>query len=357
MGLVVAKCPSCGANLEFDSNSEFGICEFCGTKVLQEKIVIEHRIDESGKYKNYINIANRAYSSKNYKQANNYYTKALEIDQGDNIIVFHNAVSAWFLSYKAESVREVIESINLVYSSVNEKNKSEISREIENLINEIRITVPAEFVGEDSCKKLVSQISGSAELFFNLFDFVEKNQNINTAFFCSKAIEICNLLYPSYSYVKINDDKKTNLNLNLSLSGVSISSNSSKNELLKYNTPQECLYRVSEIKEFFTSENNKAIIFKLKKDKSQISNAINNIKKLPLQLIILHAVFSLPMLIIGFIIALFVHPIPGVILLVIEIICYFMYLKIDSDKTAQKAYSDLMNLISEYLKNKKQIKH
>ena len=53
MGITALKCPGCGANVEFDSNRDYGFCEYCGTKVMQEKIVVEHKIDESQKYQNF----------------------------------------------------------------------------------------------------------------------------------------------------------------------------------------------------------------------------------------------------------------------------------------------------------------
>lgn len=43
MGFIALRCPSCGAEIELDSSREFGFCQFCGTKIVQEKKVIEHR--------------------------------------------------------------------------------------------------------------------------------------------------------------------------------------------------------------------------------------------------------------------------------------------------------------------------
>ncbi len=56
MGMVAIKCPGCGADIELDDSREFGFCNYCGTKVMQDKIVVEHKgnitIDESRKEKN-----------------------------------------------------------------------------------------------------------------------------------------------------------------------------------------------------------------------------------------------------------------------------------------------------------------
>ena len=44
MGLTLAKCPACGAELNLETDSDYFYCPHCGSKVLQQenKIVIEH---------------------------------------------------------------------------------------------------------------------------------------------------------------------------------------------------------------------------------------------------------------------------------------------------------------------------
>ncbi|MBR4800778.1 MAG: hypothetical protein IK048_03835 [Clostridia bacterium] len=39
MGIVAAKCPSCGANLNVDDTKDAGICESCGTAFITEKAI------------------------------------------------------------------------------------------------------------------------------------------------------------------------------------------------------------------------------------------------------------------------------------------------------------------------------
>lgn len=57
MGLTVARCPACGANLNLEINRDFFYCPHCGSKVVQvdDRIVIEHvnrTIDEAEVRKN-----------------------------------------------------------------------------------------------------------------------------------------------------------------------------------------------------------------------------------------------------------------------------------------------------------------
>ncbi len=44
MGLTVAKCPACGADLNLETDRDYFYCPHCGSKVIQvdDRIVIEH---------------------------------------------------------------------------------------------------------------------------------------------------------------------------------------------------------------------------------------------------------------------------------------------------------------------------
>ena len=48
--MVAAKCTQCGANITVDDTKETGICEFCGTAFITEKVV--------NNYNNVTNITN-----------------------------------------------------------------------------------------------------------------------------------------------------------------------------------------------------------------------------------------------------------------------------------------------------------
>lgn len=52
MGLTLAKCPACGADLNLETDMDYFYCPHCGSKVLQmeDRIVIEHvnrNVDEA----------------------------------------------------------------------------------------------------------------------------------------------------------------------------------------------------------------------------------------------------------------------------------------------------------------------
>lgn len=46
MGLTLAKCPACGAELNLETDKDYFYCPHCGSKVLrqEERIVVEHVI-------------------------------------------------------------------------------------------------------------------------------------------------------------------------------------------------------------------------------------------------------------------------------------------------------------------------
>lgn len=44
MGLIAAKCTQCGANIKVDDTKESGICEFCGTEFITEKVINHYEI-------------------------------------------------------------------------------------------------------------------------------------------------------------------------------------------------------------------------------------------------------------------------------------------------------------------------
>lgn len=43
MGFKKLFCPNCGASVELDDSREFGFCTYCGTKIVQDKLIVEHR--------------------------------------------------------------------------------------------------------------------------------------------------------------------------------------------------------------------------------------------------------------------------------------------------------------------------
>lgn len=97
-------CEMCGSNDVIKQNGLF-VCQICGTKYSVEearKMMIEGPVDVSGStvkidnseaIKNYLILAESAFSVKNYTEAESYSNKALELEPSNS--------HAWFLKGKA----------------------------------------------------------------------------------------------------------------------------------------------------------------------------------------------------------------------------------------------------------------
>ena len=40
MAMIAIKCPQCGADIQLDDSREFGFCNYCGTKVMQDIVLL-----------------------------------------------------------------------------------------------------------------------------------------------------------------------------------------------------------------------------------------------------------------------------------------------------------------------------
>ena len=81
MGFVTVKCPDCGATVNLDSSREYGFCNYCGAKVMQDKVVVEHRgsvsINNSPKIEQWLKSARTSMSTGFNEQAVKYYDMVL----------------------------------------------------------------------------------------------------------------------------------------------------------------------------------------------------------------------------------------------------------------------------------------
>lgn len=92
MGFKAVNCPSCGANVELDSNREFGFCSYCGTKIVQDKIIHEHRgsvtVEGTANVASLTERARMMLSDGDFRSADTYFDRVLDIDP-------HNAYAYW----------------------------------------------------------------------------------------------------------------------------------------------------------------------------------------------------------------------------------------------------------------------
>ena len=148
MGMIAVKCPSCGADLQLDDSREFGFCNFCGTKVVQDKVVLEHRgsvkIDNTEYVEKFLLNAHRALAKEDWEEVEKYYN-LVEQNAPDNIeAVFFSAYGKAMLSLtdsdyfkrqqKFNVLNKSMEVISDYYETTSE-NKEEVLRRISQYIN------------------------------------------------------------------------------------------------------------------------------------------------------------------------------------------------------------------------------
>lgn len=106
MKLVAAKCPSCGADIEVDKNSDKTKCEFCNTKIIVDEAIQKYKVEVSGnievdnlpKLENYLKLGERYYIDLDYKESFKNYSKALELDPDNFLVVLRYGITKSLLS-------------------------------------------------------------------------------------------------------------------------------------------------------------------------------------------------------------------------------------------------------------------
>lgn len=127
MPLVQAKCTNCGGVLEVDNSNDAAVCKYCGTPFIVEKAINNYiqnisvqnatiqnatiNVQNGGK-EQYVGLAKNAYNSKNYKEAENYYNKVLEIDVNDYEAWLHKGLSVFYDN------RRFTETVNCIMKSI-----------------------------------------------------------------------------------------------------------------------------------------------------------------------------------------------------------------------------------------------
>lgn len=80
MGLVSAKCPNCGADIQVDESRATGFCQYCGSSIEIQSAIQLVKIDKSEDFDNFIKLAEEAAKALNFEEAQSYIKRALEIN-------------------------------------------------------------------------------------------------------------------------------------------------------------------------------------------------------------------------------------------------------------------------------------
>lgn len=123
MGLVAAKCPQCGANINVDEEKDAGICEYCGTAFITEKAINNYNTYVTNNYAganinitggnvdNLLKMAENAIEATNGSEALNYVNKALEIEPESS--------RAWILKMKTVKLQDDLHNNQLDTYNIN----------------------------------------------------------------------------------------------------------------------------------------------------------------------------------------------------------------------------------------------
>lgn len=84
VGFIKLTCPNCGANVDIDEKREMAFCTFCGTKLVQDKLIIEHTgkvsVDGIADEKSLLERAALFIEEKKWDSANRYCNKVLDLN-------------------------------------------------------------------------------------------------------------------------------------------------------------------------------------------------------------------------------------------------------------------------------------
>ena len=86
MGFIALKCPSCNADIQLNDTQEFGFCQYCGTKIVQDvqkiSITVENEVKVQGisTVDNLLIRVNQYLEEKEFTKALEYIDKIFDID-------------------------------------------------------------------------------------------------------------------------------------------------------------------------------------------------------------------------------------------------------------------------------------
>jgi len=108
MGLISLRCPSCNGDIKLDNANEFGYCLYCGNKVVLIDSLSSNKEERNSD--NFSELGMNAFTDGNYKVAEGYFFRVLEIKPNDYNAIFYLGLSAGYQSTLAKP--RLTEAIN-----------------------------------------------------------------------------------------------------------------------------------------------------------------------------------------------------------------------------------------------------
>lgn len=249
MKLVVAKCPSCGADIDVDANSDTTKCEFCHSKIIVEDAIKKLRLEIKGeveiknlpKISNYLKNGARYYENDEYDEAYRQYNKAVELDPDNYVAVLRSGI--------CNSLKADVFGINLNHLKSGIKEANGILESSEKLVDDDKYNQVANegFIATKKIESIINNINGN-----ELSDYKNTVENI-------KKLLDCMCIYFELSEVaKDVELKKKTLKAEIDLSNSIITKK-------KYKTGRYANGREI-IGTFILPSNLESLLFKLKKE-------------------------------------------------------------------------------------------
>lgn len=186
MGFTAAKCPQCGADIQLDDSREFGFCNYCGTKVMQEKIVVEHqgsvKVDNTDYVKKFLQNAQRALAKEDWEEVEKYYNLVEQNVPNNMEAVFFSSYGKAMLSltdsdyFKREQKFGVLNrSMSVIsdYYELTTENKEEVLRKISNYIKKmytVTFVYQRQSIDVAGALRAVAGVTGSKQWCINLLN-------------------------------------------------------------------------------------------------------------------------------------------------------------------------------------------
>ena len=213
MKLTAAKCPSCGADIEVDKDSDKTKCEFCGSSIIVEDAIAKIKISGSveisnlPKTKTLLINANRAYDSGEYDEAYQKYDKLLELDPNQGIAVFRKSLIKNVLSSNSDSdPRRITDSYKIACELIDDKKALQdclidFYNKTKSMCDDINKNTHVD--STDEIKEIFNGLSHSLSAMTLMFDYIDNDDNKLIAI-DSILIVADYLLAPRYTMEKVS---------------------------------------------------------------------------------------------------------------------------------------------------------
>ncbi len=126
MAFKSARCPNCSGDLSLDPAMDKGCCMHCGSEVIVEEAIKKVKVDGVASAENLITMADNARESDDYREAYDYYKKALEVDPLNIESMLNRALMAGMLARVDNSRIDEFININNVINKAPEEEKESL---------------------------------------------------------------------------------------------------------------------------------------------------------------------------------------------------------------------------------------